>query len=677
MQTQVFLWVLAAAILSLVLALFQYLYKNQKRKKYHLLLAALRFLSIFCGLLLLINPKFIYNELSVEKAKLLLLVDNSLSMLRNSPSDSLVSKINKIQSNSRVIDRFDISTYSFGNNFSNADSIEFDDSGTNISEALQKSSELFSSSNASVVLFTDGNQTSGRDYEYVGLPSVHQVWPLIVGDTTEYRDLAVSQINLNKYAFLGNQFPVESVITYQGNSSLSTQFRIFFDGREVYREQLQFSKNEKSKTLSSLLSADQVGVKSVRVAIGSFDGERNVLNNSKDTAIEVIDEKTKILFVSEIAHPDIGALKKAIESNEQREVEIVDSQIDVSNHENSDVVILYQPTTKFRDIFDFATTRNIPLITVVGNHTDLQWVNSSFKALDIEQGYPVQDVFGRINNSFPHFNISELDYEGYPPVSSKIGPILFTTTHDPIIDMIIKGVEMENPLMTVVSEGDMKQVFLFGENIWKWRLQNYRNTGSFDEFDNLFGKLLVYLSSSGKRNRLEVEYEKVYDGSQELKITANFYDKTFAPKSEADLSIELKGIDNSFTRTTPMLFKSGYFEVDLGDLEYGEYKFTIKENSENISRTGSFKILDYNPEDQFYSSNYKKLERLANKTNGKVYFENQVDGLIAKLVDSDQFVPIQKNNQKTVPLIDFQWLLLAMVLALAAEWIIRKYNGLL
>ena len=45
---------------------------------------------------------------------------------------------------------------------------------------------------------------------------------------------------------------------------------------------------------------------------------------SKNFAVEVIDQKTNVAIVSDIIHPDMGALKKAIESNEQRTASILD-----------------------------------------------------------------------------------------------------------------------------------------------------------------------------------------------------------------------------------------------------------------------------------------------------------------------------------------------------------------
>jgi hypothetical protein len=672
------LWVLVAAISALLLTVFQYYYKNKAKKRYHAVLSALRFLSIFCGLLLLINPKYTKNELFIEKAKLLILVDNSSSMLQNSEADSLLKKIKKIQDDSRIKEQFDLTTFTLGSNLSDADTMDFEQKTTNISQALEKISNLFSSTKTSVVLVTDGNQTTGKDYEFSQISDTHEVWPLVVGDTTKYQDLEVAQVNLNKYAFLDNQFPVECIINNQGKKQISAFFKIFFDGNLVHREQLIFKKEEQSKTITTLIKAKKVGIKSITVSIDTLENEKNTANNQKETAIEVVDEKTKVLLVTELTHPDVGALKQIITSNEQRTIEIVDPKVDLSQYENTDIAIVYQPRSTHETIYKFIEDRKIPSITIIGTHTDLQWVNRMNKQFfQIELGYPTQEVFGQINSSFPHFDVSTFNYASYPPLSSKIGPIAFSAPHDPILEMSVKGVALESPLATIFSKAEVKKVFLFGENLWKWRMQNHRDTGDFGMIDSFVGKLMVYLSNSGKRNPIEVEYQKVYDGSQEAKIRATFYDKTFALNNRADATIQIKGNNDSFSRNVPMLSKNTYFEADLTYLQAGEYNFTIKENSENISTNGSFKILDFEPENQFFSANHEKLARLGLKTGGKLFFDSQLDDLLLNLLQHDKFVPIQKNNQKIVPLIDFRWLLGFLAFTLSAEWFIRKYNGLL
>ena len=83
----------------------------------------------------------------------------------------------------------------------------------------------------------------------------------------------------------------------------------------------------------------------------------------------------------------------------------------------------------------------------------------------------------------------------------------------------------------------------------------------------------------------------------------------------------------------------------------------------------------YNIETQFLNANYKAMNQLANTTGGQLFLENQYSGLLNELLKNSNYKTIQKISKKTVPLVDYKWLLLLLVLSLAAEWFIRKYNG--
>ena len=72
-----------------------------------------------------------------------------------------------------------------------------------------------------------------------------------------------------------------------------------------------------------------------------------------------------------------------------------------------------------------------------------------------------------------------------------------------------------------------------------------------------------------------------------------------------------------------------------------------------------------------------KLKQLANQTKGTAYVPNQVDALIKVLLENTDYKAIEKAIVKKTPVIDWIWLLVLIASALAAEWFIRKYNGLL
>ena len=65
----------------------------------------------------------------------------------------------------------------------------------------------------------------------------------------------------------------------------------------------------------------------------------------------MIDQTTNVLIVSSILHPDLGMLKKAITTNQQRSVTFIKPQ-DATNVLNEyQLVILYQPNSEFAPVY--------------------------------------------------------------------------------------------------------------------------------------------------------------------------------------------------------------------------------------------------------------------------------------------------------------------------------------
>ena len=421
-----------------------------------------------------------------------------------------------------------------------------------------------------------------------------------------------------------------------------------------------------------------MGTKSIRIAISPLENERNTINNTKDVAIEVIDEKTNVAIISDMLHPDIGVLKKAIESNEQRTVSVMKPSIAEKEWEDVDLFILYQPNSLFGSVHTYIQRNKLNSFVILGINTDLNFINSSQKEFRVDAGYPVQEVTSITNSAFSHFDISEFVFDGYPPLLTNVGPIGFPTiANEIVLSMEIKGVAMNSPLMSVLTTDRTKTVVLFGENIWKWRMQSYRENQDFTNFDDFIGKLVLLLSDNRSRDRLRLDYESIYEGSSNASMTASYFDETFNFDADADLSLKVNGKSNGVSREMPMLLKGNYYEADLSGLAPDSYNFTVSVKNENRSKSGSFTILDFDVEEQFTSSDYRKLGVLASNTQGKLFFPVQTDSLIDFVTKNERFRPIQSSTENVVSLIDFRLLLGIIAAALALEWLIRKYNGLI
>jgi hypothetical protein len=677
MQLQTVFLILFAAILALGLVIFQYYYKSRSKGFLYIGLSFLRFIALFCVFLLLINPKITKEQYSLEKANLIILADNSSSIGQANGVNELINAKKLINENTNIAEKFNVSEYIFGTELNSLDSLSFTEKATNIGRALSSLNEIFAGSTSAILILTDGNQTLGEDYEFFAGRQKFPIYPLVVGDTTSYRDIRIDQVNTNKYAFLNNKYPIEIFVSYQGKNTASTVLTISEAGQNLYRKQIALSEIENSQIISTVLDATSVGIKNIKISLSPLENERNITNNSRQIGIEVIDEKTNIALVSSLLHPDLGALKKAIESNEQRSVSIIKPSLSPNELEQFDLFILYQPDTYFEKVYSYIKSKGANIFTITGPKTDWAFLNKVQNSFQKNSYYQQEEVTPILNVGFTRFDITDLEVSDFPPIETTLGELLITASYENMLSQRIKGVDLNEPLFSILETNLRREAILLGENIWKWRIQNYREDQNFIKFDDFISKVILFLANSKPRSRLTLEYENIYQGLNEATIKATYFDETFVFDNNATINLMLNSIENNTSRQIPMLLKNGYYEADIRTLPSGDYDFTASVKDENLTKTGKFTILEYDLEQQLLSSNYKKLERLANGTNATLYFPSETSKFIEDIIKDNRFIPIQKSKQNVVSLIDFKILLGIIAAALTAEWFIRKYNGLI
>lgn len=677
MQTETLLYIIIAGILALLVALFQYMYKTQKRSKLYVILTFLRFLTLFSVLLLLINPKFDKVTYFNEKPNLVIAIDNSESVSHLKQNEKAKALLNNLQSDKELNERFNLDVYTFGKEVKSLDSLNFKEQQSNIAQVFDNFNQVYATSIAPTLIISDGNQTYGKDYEFTSNHYKQPIFPIILGDTIQHTDLKIEQLNVNRYAYLKNKFPVEIIAVYTGKSSVNSELKITSGNSTVYSQILNFSTTNSSQIINVTLPANSVGVQTYKATMIPIENEKNVVNNVKDFAVEIIDQKTSVAIVSDILHPDLGALKKAIESNEQRQATILKPNEFLIKSNDFQFVILYQPNSNFKLVYDEIEKLNLNIFTILGT-------NTTWSVLNTFQSYYKQEITNQTENFQPTLNVNyttfivdDLNFGNFPPLDTEFGETVFAIPFETILYKTINGRQINEPLFATFEVNDRREAVLNGEGIWRWRAQSYLDEKTFENFDNFIGKLVQYLSSNQKRQRLNVSYESFYNGNDNIAISAQFFNKNYEFDATANLQITLKNKDNQSTKTYPFLLKNNSYEVDLSGLPAGDYEFTVSVGSESISTSGIFKVLDYNVEQQFLNANVSKLQKLATNSQGVSYFVDNTNDLIPNLLQDKRFVTIQKSTKNTMPLIDWKWLLVIIVLSLAAEWFIRKYNGLI
>ena len=678
MSLETITYIIISGIIALLLALF--LYKDTREsssKRLRFTFIFLRFMTFFSVLLLIVNPKF--NQVSYynEKPDLIIAIDNSSSITYLNQDKNSLKVLKNIMDNKPLREKFNIDTYTFGSQLKPSDSIDFSDNETNIDQVFKQLSQIYKNSIAPVLLITDGNQTLGNDYEYTAKTFKQPIYPIILGDTVSYIDLRIQQLNINKYAFLKNRFPVECILVYNGNNTVHTNFEVYSGNSKVYSEPITFSSTQNSKTIQFTLPANKVGVFSYKAIINPIDSEKNTINNSKSFAVEVIDQKTNIAIVSNFSHPDIGAFKKSIERNEQQKVTII-KPLEVINQINDfQLFILYQPNENFIKLMDALTLENKNKFIIAGAETDLNFLNAVASSYDHEITHQTEHYLADFNVNYAPFLVDNIDFESFPPLKSNFGDLVFNIPYETILFKKIRNQTTNQPLLATFEISGRREALLLGENIWQWRAQSFINNQSFDDFDDFIGKIIQYLSSNKAKERLSLNYESFYNGTNGVIFSAEFFDKNYAFDARESLEIEVKDSITQTVKTFPFILKNKIYQVDLSSLLPNDYHFVVRAKNENISKSGTFKILDYNVEQQFLNAHVTKLQQLATHSSGISYFISNTDSLVNDILNDNRYQSIQKTHKNIIPLIDWKYLLFLIATSLSLEWFIRKYNGLI
>jgi hypothetical protein len=675
MTTNTVLLVIFSLLVAGGLSFFQYYYKAENKSKLILFLAFLRFVSIFCILLLLINPVISRTSTEIVKPVLSVVVDNSSSISALNADKSAVEVYAALVTDKRLLEKFDVQSYRFDSEFQESKIFDFKGMQTNLDVIATNLKNSNRNKTFPTVIITDGNQTSGNDYVY-SFDAFNKVFPLVMGDTTKVLDLKINQLNVNKYAFYKNKFPVEVFLQYSGDKNISADFTIIQGNSVLTKEKISFSPSKKTAIINVLLPANKVGSQVFKARIASGEKELNTYNNSKNFAVEVMDQKTNIAVISAINHPDVGALKRAIQSNAQRKVTVFKPQ-EIRQLRNYDVLIIYQPTAEFKSVFKENKSAGINTFIITGTNTDFSFLNLQQNSLGFKISNQKEDYLPAFNPQFNLFALDNIGFENFPPLENNYGTTTVNGTVSVLLYSKIRNLDTNSPLMAFAENQGRRAAFLLGENFWKWRLQSNVENKSFDKFDVFIDKTIQFLASNNSKKSLVVNHESFYNSGEAIEISAQYFNKNYEFDEKARLSIAVINTETNQAKNYDLLKSDNSYKVNLDGLAAGNYNFTVKELNSKTSYSGRFEILDFDIEKQFVNPDLDKLKQLAAQTRGKLYFPNQVDTLIKSLLEDEDYKAIQKNNPTRTPLIDWYWLCLIIGMTLAAEWFVRKYNGLL
>lgn len=322
------------------------LYKPQFNQMPYKIMAILRFISISLLCFFLLGPVLIQVLNEVQKPKILMVLDQSESILANKYAEYYKGDFLKKwdQAKDKLGDEYEVEYLNLGSNIKISDSTSFTQKRTNISQLFDYVNNTYARENiGAVILATDGIYNRGNNPIYKSLNKNTVLYTIGMGDSILKKDLLIKEANHNAIAYLNNQFPIELTITANDCINSSSNLNLTCEGKTLFNSTININQKDFFKTINVDLLAEKPGTMHIVATLSPVNGEFSAANNRKDIFIDVIDGREKILLAYQTTHPDIGAIKESILSNQNYEVNALSLQeIKLSDLNLYSAVILYQ-----------------------------------------------------------------------------------------------------------------------------------------------------------------------------------------------------------------------------------------------------------------------------------------------------------------------------------------------
>lgn len=698
MFTEYSLWFLPLIILiSLGISWLFYFFRKDKayspRQRY--ILSTLRFLSLFLILFLFLSPVKRVKHKTIEKPTIVVVQDNSSSITYGKPSDSAFYRgeyLKKLASLSHSLKRdYNVVNLSFGStqqeiekdkDFTN--SIDYKDFATDFSTLYSYIAENYSSENLSaIVLASDGINTQGGNILNINSEISCPVYTIAMGDNRVKKDIRISDVQYNKVAFLDNEYPLEITIVADKLKGKTSSLFIEKGGARTLVKNINISEDDFSVTIPYTSIAKKVGTEKVSFILSTVDNEENIINNRKDIYVEVLDSKKKILILASAPHPDIAAFKSVIEQNKNYESQFatMDDMSKVKDISAYDMIILHNlpNNTNSTNIVKSFMDKDIPLLFVIGQNTNIALFNSLKTSLYITPlSSGTNQSIASYNSSFSLFTMSENCeniIKNFPPLLSPIAKYSMAENSNILLYQKIGSVSTSYPLIAFSENGNTKTGFILGENIWRWRVNNYLINQTHEESDELIMKTLKLVADKSARSHFHIEYKEIYSQNEDIILQAQLYNENFelvnTPEVEILLTHKNKTSKYTFGKT------HNAYVLNLGKMEEGEYSFLAKTSmsNKNYTEKGAFVVSSIALEQSDLRARHNELYTLSASTGGSMVYPKDVEKLEKLITNNQDIKPIIHLNIENRRFISLWWYWLLIILSLGGEWFLRKYWG--
>ena len=678
-----YFWLLFCILLGIGYAFLLYR-PTQLSSSLNKALFVLRSMAVAAIAFLLMAPMVRFNGKTTEKPLIILAQDNSASISLSKPAnfniDAYTTQLRELEQN--LSRDFELKAFTLGAGVKSGLSLNYKESLTDINALFKHINDHYPNRNiGAVILASDGIYNQGGNPEYEAQNIKSPIYTIALGDTIPKKDLLISNVNHNNIVYLENDFQVEVSIEAFQSRGAESRLTVSNAAGTVFSKGITVSSNEFRINVPVTLSAKKKGIQRYTVNLSPVAGELSRQNNTQTFFVEVIGGKNRVVILANSPHPDIAAIKQSIEINKNYEVKsVLATDYKPSDIADAGLLILHQlpsPGTNLNGFLKAAEHK--PIWFILGAQTNLSAFSSMQNLLALSSAGATEEVFAKVNTGFYDFTLSERtlnSLQNFAPLISPFGNYAIKTQASVLLNQQIGKLATGRPLLLFSKDADRKVAVLAGEGIWKWRLEDFKESGTHQATDELVTKIIQFMVSKDDKRKFRVYSAKnSFDESEHIILNAELYNDSYELINTPDVSITLKQGSKKY----PFLFSrtaNGYI-LDAGILPAGEYSYsaTTQLGKAKHSASGQFAIVQHQAEYKQTTANHQLLYNLSQLNGGEMLYPSDMKGLAAKIRGNELIKTISYEDRKYEELVSLKILFFLILALLSAEWFLRKRNG--
>lgn len=658
-------------------------------KKYGLI--GLRSISLFILLLLLLNPLFIKENTWEEEPVVLVYLDDSQS---TGVERGRYSGINDYEG---VIGQFDFENrdginfifYKFAGivNYSESADVEATGSSTNLDNVFKHQLEQAPDAVAAII-FSDGIITHGQEPYFSAQNSTIPFYTVPVGDTTAAKDVAISDLESLKKAYTNSSFTANSIIQQEGYDGRNVTVELLEDGELIDSREVSFTGNRSSHELNFDLIYEEPGIRNYEIRVSPFNDELIEENNAAFFSVDVEDGKTNIWYLAYEVHPDVGAIRNHIASDQSFDITpftwINSERFIEGNPDNSDVepdllVVhgLPQGEESTEWLLEKMQSYSSLFIITPGSYDKLSGIQSGLFSINNPESFIVVRPELKDSEFHPVFDIEGMQTLRLPPLQTRFGNYNFSPAQQVLGMSLFQNERTDIPYLLIEETGNTRKLFLNAFDWYKYLQSNDTDIKRFTE--QFFTNIVSWTSAPPGSSNLQIStLRSSYNENEEIMIRASLQNESGQPEADGLIDVRIDNaeggnLSNSFTMQHR---NNGNYRVSAGTLPSGRYQYTATARiGDRIieEKSGAFSVTSSTREFMNTKRNDQRLQQLANITGGKFLSESSAaDAFFSDVNDKNMIQTVEKTSKDLFYLHQFYYWFFIVMITLSAEWILRR-----